>query len=356
MFSTWLLWFCVLLIAACTGLEQSVRIQRIERSLMVAPSISEQEQAALLELAFALAYWKLNVIAPIHAQNTEWNKFCESLVGMAQKASIPIRLGDLQTTVGHKQSEQVIKSIIAEIEKSQGQQASLLFIVYYYPYLSLHVLPVLGDTLGKPIEGMGQTAAREYMMAAVEAARRAGVKGQLLSDGYTIVAELASQESLLIDEVSQEIRTWSSAVSYAMLGKPTPAPMPLVTPVPTLSAAEVVGTDITIRLPEGNAQRGEKLVLTSGCIGCHNAQASGPTWLNQDSSPSENLSERAKTKLASPDYTGEAKTVEQYLLESIVHPDVYVVPGYSAGICPEYGSKLTKQEAADIITYLLTLK
>jgi hypothetical protein len=61
--------------------------------------------------------------------------------------------------------------------------------------------------------------------------------------------------------------------------------------------------------------------------------------------------------LTEPDYTGAATTPEQYLLESIVQPQVHIVTGFETIQMPaNYGQTLTAQDAADLIAYLLTLK
>jgi ubiquinol-cytochrome c reductase cytochrome b subunit len=56
-------------------------------------------------------------------------------------------------------------------------------------------------------------------------------------------------------------------------------------------------------------------------------------------------------------FTGEATSPEQYLFESIVNPNGYVVSGFAANIMPaSYANQLTDQDMADIIAYLQTLK
>jgi len=126
-----------------------------------------------------------------------------------------------------------------------------------------------------------------------------------------------------------------------------------VTPTPL---GEVVGTDITIPLPAGNADQGKALTESNlGCVGCHILAATGPAWLPSGDTPG--IGDRAASRIGQADYTGQATTAEQYLLESIVSPDAHVVEGYAAGIMPaNYGARITPQEAADMIAYLLSLR
>jgi mono/diheme cytochrome c family protein len=125
----------------------------------------------------------------------------------------------------------------------------------------------------------------------------------------------------------------------------TPAPM----------SGPPVGTDITVELPEGVPTNGETLATAKGCVVCHVSTATGPAW--QPTADTPGIGDRAVTRPTVSDYTGAAKSPQQYLLESIVSPNVYVVPGFSPSIMPQsYGDTLTAQEAADLIAYMLTIK
>ena len=58
-------------------------------------------------------------------------------------------------------------------------------------------------------------------------------------------------------------------------------------------------------------------------------------------------------RLAMPQFAD--YTVEQYLVESITRPGDYVVEGYSSGLMPvDFGVRMTHQQLADIVAYLLT--
>jgi len=130
------------------------------------------------------------------------------------------------------------------------------------------------------------------------------------------------------------------------------APEPLSEPAP---GAKIVGTDITQTLPPGDAAAGEKLTSTLGCVACHIASSVGPAWLPSGSQPG--IGDQAAQLFKEPGYTGHAKTPEQYLFESIVDPNVFVVSGFSSGLMPgNYATSLTDQNVADLIAYLLTLK
>jgi cytochrome c len=50
------------------------------------------------------------------------------------------------------------------------------------------------------------------------------------------------------------------------------------------------------------------------------------------------------------------QSAEEYLHESIVSPDAYVVEGFQSGIMPSnYGTQLSEQQINDLVAYLMTL-
>lgn len=123
---------------------------------------------------------------------------------------------------------------------------------------------------------------------------------------------------------------------------------------PEGQAGPPVGTDITVELPEGDAASGESLATSQGCTACHIATQTGPAWLASGDQPG--IGTRAEQRLTEESYTGNAETPEQYLLESIVHPDVHIVEGFADVMPKNYGEVLTLEQAADLIAYLMSLE
>ena len=119
-------------------------------------------------------------------------------------------------------------------------------------------------------------------------------------------------------------------------------------------AGPPVGTDITQTLPEGNTANGEALATSKGCTGCHVATNTGPAWLPTAGQPG--IGDRAATRFTQPDYTGQATTASEYILESIVNPNAFLVEGFQAVMPANYAQTLTAQDAADLITYMLSIK
>jgi cytochrome c2 len=128
------------------------------------------------------------------------------------------------------------------------------------------------------------------------------------------------------------------------------------TAAPELPAGEAVGTDIAQALPAGDAANGKTLAEGPfGCAACHVLSTVGPAWAGDGTTPG--VGTRAAARLDEPGYNGAATTAEQYLLESIVDTHAYVVTGFDANLMPStFGGRLTPQDAADLIAYMLTFK
>ncbi|NJN37046.1 MAG: cytochrome c [Nitrospiraceae bacterium] len=79
------------------------------------------------------------------------------------------------------------------------------------------------------------------------------------------------------------------------------------------------------------------------CAGCHNGETAPVvegTWTRVD-----------EIRLQEPILEG--YTVEQYLVESIIHPNAYLVPGHLPDLMPDYfGTRLDAQMLADLVAYL----
>lgn len=110
----------------------------------------------------------------------------------------------------------------------------------------------------------------------------------------------------------------------------------------------------------GNADSGKKLfnepVIASagspGCVTCHSLEK-GKTLVGPSMA---GVATEASRDLKDPAYKGTAKTVEEFLRESIVEPDVWLTKGFNAGIMPKTYAKLSDQELDDLVAYLVTLK
>lgn len=112
---------------------------------------------------------------------------------------------------------------------------------------------------------------------------------------------------------------------------------------PRVSAPRTTITNFEA-LPAGNATDGATVFTTMGCKACHalepDQQIVGPSLAG--------VAARAATRQA--DYAA-----EKYLFESIVSPEAYTVANFNANIMPpNYGQRLSAQQLADLIAFLMT--
>ncbi len=95
----------------------------------------------------------------------------------------------------------------------------------------------------------------------------------------------------------------------------------------------------------------QDLFVKAGCVVCHTIP--GIAGANGRVGPELLLRITGPDRLADPKYRGKAKTVREYIVESILSPSAYVVPGYPDRTMPNwYGQKLSAGAVEKIATYL----
>ncbi len=96
------------------------------------------------------------------------------------------------------------------------------------------------------------------------------------------------------------------------------------------------------------------MLTRAGCPVCH--AIPGIEGARGQVGPPLVLGTTGPQRLADPRYQGRAETVREYVIESILSPSVYVVPGYPDRAMPQwYGKKLTAQALDKIAGYLVQL-
>ena len=94
-----------------------------------------------------------------------------------------------------------------------------------------------------------------------------------------------------------------------------------------------------------------EIFTKAGCLVCHTV----PGILGGDGrvGPPLLIGATGSARLADPAYRGHAKTVHEYVIESVIEPELFVVPGYPPGTMPTwYGAKLSALALEKIATYL----
>lgn len=80
-----------------------------------------------------------------------------------------------------------------------------------------------------------------------------------------------------------------------------------------------------------------------GCAGCHGGGVSAPEY--------DGTWPRVETvRLLEPQFAG--YTAEQYIIESIIAPGEYIVPGYTDLMPHDFGERMSAKDLADVVAYL----
>ncbi len=121
-----------------------------------------------------------------------------------------------------------------------------------------------------------------------------------------------------------------------------------VTPAPVSSVAALVPERVP--LVTGDEPIAE-IFTRAGCAVCHSVP--GIPGADGRVGPPLLLGTTGPARLADPAYRGHAKTVHDYVIESVIEPGMFVVPGYPAGTMPTwYGAKLSALALEKIASYL----
>lgn len=98
------------------------------------------------------------------------------------------------------------------------------------------------------------------------------------------------------------------------------------------------------------------VLANNGCGGCHTingvsgmAGTVGPNLTHIGSDASEIIQ--------AGDYSGDATSVEEYIHESIINPNVYVVEGYPENVMPQnFGETIAEEDLNALVDYLSSLE
>ena len=160
-----------------------------------------------------------------------------------------------------------------------------------------------------------------------------------------------------IEDLAEYILNWDKGSAWtnedfgavAQYGKPLADGSLPTGPQPEMVGDDVLGILARWEADEivGSPTSGELLYSARfGCTDCHLNGASAPDTIGT-------LARIQNERLAEAGFAG--YTVEQYLVESITRPGDYVVDGYSSGLMPDnFGGRMTDQQLADIVSYLMT--
>ena len=109
---------------------------------------------------------------------------------------------------------------------------------------------------------------------------------------------------------------------------------------------DAVGADLDTELPAGDAANGVALFKTTfGCAACHALDAGAEDGIGP---ALYGIADRAATRK-------DGYSAERYLHESIILPGEYLVEDFTDNMIGNFGARMTAQDLADVIAYLITL-
>ncbi len=123
-------------------------------------------------------------------------------------------------------------------------------------------------------------------------------------------------------------------------------PPPTATPTPVAVAENPSGGSGMVAVV-GNAQAGARVFSGVGtCNSCHEYQRG----VSQTGPSLKGVGTRAETRI-------EGVSAAEYIRQSIINPNAYVVKGFSANVMPAtFARLLTPTQIDDLVAFLLTLK
>ncbi len=126
---------------------------------------------------------------------------------------------------------------------------------------------------------------------------------------------------------------------------PTVAPAATSAPAPEPTAPPAAPAPVAPGTPSGDPANGQALFNAQGCAACH-ITASKDRLVGPGLSM---IGETAATRVA-------GQTAADYITESIVAPNAFVVPDFTPIMPATFAQSMTEAEIADLVAYLQSLE
>jgi len=140
----------------------------------------------------------------------------------------------------------------------------------------------------------------------------------------------------------------SCAPAFSWEQERTVTCVPVCTPAPRPPSVGLTVNVMQLGLGGGDPVKGQTLYTQQGCASCHSGGNTGPITKGTFT---RIVNERLK------DPANRGMSAEQYIAQSIIRPDAYVVPGFAANVMiQDYGNRLSMQDLKDLIAYLMEQK
>jgi cytochrome c2 len=126
-------------------------------------------------------------------------------------------------------------------------------------------------------------------------------------------------------------------------------------PMPGQAGAKAAQAGMQAASSLSPEDRGAELFKSATCVACHALPGVSEAKVCPNLA---GIAERAATRVTDPTYTGQAKTAEDYIRESVRNPNAFHVPGETyapngKSLMPTFGTdRLTDQDIDALIAYL----
>lgn len=174
--------------------------------------------------------------------------------------------------------------------------------------------------------GWGSTL-EDYIVSVVTTGRQVSTRAQYVGGGSPAMPTWSEKFGgpLRDDQIRAVAAYIINFEQYALGVLPTPAP---------------IGPVVDESTPEG---RGLALFTQAGCVACHTIQGVSTASVGP---ALDGLASRAGSTVS-------GLSAEEYIHESIVDPNAYVVTGYSPDVMPQNFSEiLTEEQVSDLVAFL----
>ena len=150
---------------------------------------------------------------------------------------------------------------------------------------------------------------------------------------------------------------YSQLQGQAVATAPSPAPQVTapVQPTPTAPSQPAPSPTAPPAAAPPPNEVVERILIEQGCGGCHTMQGiSGMTGaIGPDLT---RIGAVAAERIQDPNYTGSATTPAEYIRESIIDPNVYVVEGFQPVMPPGFGDRIPPDQLDLLVEYLASLE
>lgn len=184
--------------------------------------------------------------------------------------------------------------------------------------------------------------------------------GAYIVEGYNNVMPYVYKPpmSLNTDEIKALVaylQSQGGEVDLDAINKPTEISKPLWDKIVAASSGGGEAAPAGGELIATGDEPVNEIFTKATCVVCHTIP--GIEGAEGQMGPKLTLKTNGPRRIKDANYKGKATSTREYIMESIIYPGAYVVPGYPDGVMPQdFGKKLTAKALDKTIDYLSQLE